>query len=94
MPVKEDIGKDVAAEDTLPGAEFTQERKDAGRKAEDEGFDLAVNKAISCEMHPKTAQEDSQRMENVPFAPFATETEVFFGYFSIFLKEKAFNSPM
>lgn len=94
MPVKKDIGKDVAAEDTLPGAEFTQDRKDAGRKAEDEGLDLAVNKAISCEMHPKTTQEDSQMMENVPFAPFATETEVFFGYFSIFLEEKALTSPM
>ena len=84
----------MAAEDTLPGAEFTQDGKDAGRKAEDEGLDLAVNKAISCEMHPKTAQEDSQMMENVPFVPFATKTEVFFGYFSIFLEEKAFNSPM
>ena len=84
----------MAAEDTLPGAEFSQDRKDAGRKAEDEGLDLAVNKAISCEMYPKTTQEDSQMMENVPFAPFATETEVFFGYFSIFLEEKALNSPV
>lgn len=94
MPVKEDIGKDVAAEDTLPGAEFTPDRKDAGRKAEDEGLDLAVNKAISCEMHGKTTQEDLQMMENAPFVPLATETEVFFCYFSIFLEEKAFNSPM
>ena len=78
MLVKQDIGREVAAEDTLPGAEFTKERKDAGRKAEDEGLDLAVNEAISCEMRPKTAQEDSQMLENVPFA---TETEVSFGYF-------------
>lgn len=73
-------GIDAASDDTLPRAEFIQDKKDAGRTAEDEDPDVhvAMIETISCsldsEMLPKTAREDSQMMETFPLAP---ETEVF-----------------
>lgn len=71
-------GIDASSDDTLPRSEFNQDKKEAGRTAEDEDPYVAMIETISCsldsEMLPKTAREDSQMMETFSLAP---ETEVF-----------------